>query len=287
MIMKHFQSIADLGSKPAISKSSTAKEFNLSRQSLYYHPKLPAKDFELKQRIVEVMTDNKSYGYRRIAIALAINPKRVFRVMRLFGLKVKKPPSKPKFNYQKKSEDNKLVRKNLIADFNLSQPNQVWSSDFTYIKFQQKFLYLATILDTYTREIVAWQLSSRHNTELITQTLTIALNKRNWAPTIFHSDQGSEYCSNQMQELLKKYGIQISMSKKASPWENGKQESFYQKFKLELKHPETYNGHGELMEAIALQIHYYNQKRIHSALKMPPAVFYQKCCDLNQKAVIC
>jgi len=96
-----------------------------------------------------------TYGYRRIAIALAINPKRVFRVMRLFGLKVKKPPSKPKFNYQKKSEDNKLVRKNLIADFNLSQPNQVWSSDFTYIKFQQKFLYLATILDTYTRKIVA------------------------------------------------------------------------------------------------------------------------------------
>lgn len=285
--MKHFQSIADQGSKPVISKSDTAKEFNLSRQSLYYHPKLPAKDLELKQRIIEVMTENKSYGYRRIAIALQINPKRIHRVMRLFGLKVKKPPSRPKFNYRSKSDDNKLVRKNLISNLDLNQPNQVWSSDFTYIRFQQKFLYLATILDAYTREIVAWLLSSRHNANLITETLTMALTKRNNAPTIFHSDQGSEYCSGQMQQLLMKYGIQISMSKKASPWENGKQESFYQKFKLELEHPETYSNAGELMEAIALQIHYYNQKRIHSALKMPPAVFYQKCCNLNQKAIIC
>lgn len=282
--MKHFQSIAAQGNKPTISKLDAAKEFNLSRQSLYYHPKLPAKDLELKQQIVEVMIENKSYGYRRIAMALNVNPKRIRRVMRLFGLKVKKPPSKPKFNYQKNSkDDDKLVKKNLISNLDLNQPNQVWSSDFTYIRFQQKFLYLATILDAYTREIVSWLLSSRHNAELVMQTLTMALTKRNKAPTIFHSDQGSEYCSGQMKQLLTKYGIQISMSKKASPWENGKQESFYQKFKLELEHPETYGGHGELMEAIAVQINYYNQKRIHSALKMPPAVFYQRCC-VNQKA---
>jgi putative transposase len=95
-------------------------------------------------------------------------------------------------------------------------------------------------------------------------------------PQIFHSDQGSEYRSNSIVEILKSKNIKISMSQKSSPWQNGKQESFYQKFKFELEDPNNYQSQGELIEAIALQIHYYNHKRIHSALKMPPAVFYER-----------
>jgi transposase InsO family protein len=147
-------------------------------------------------------------------------------------------------------------------------------SDFTYLLYFGKFLYLATILDAHTREILGWHLSTRHNAELIIQTLQIALAKRS-GPKIFHSDQGSEYKSQEFTNLLLSNQIKISMSKKASPWQNGKQESFYGKFKLELGAPECYPSIGELTEAIALQVHYYNNSRIHSSLKCPPAIFYQ------------
>lgn len=269
--------------KPSFSKSAVARELGLSRQSLYYRPKLPDRDFELKARIEAVMQEHDGYGYRRIANALELNPKRIRRVMKLFGLKPKKAPRRPRYNYRNQETDDKIKRKNLLSEFHLSQPNQAWNSDFTYIRFQQRFVYLATILDAYTREIVAWLLRSRHDSSLITDCIKVALSKREKVPLIFHSDQGSEYCASNVQELLTKHQIQISMSKKASPWQNPKQESFYQKFKRELGSLENYPDLGELMEAIAIQIHYYNHKRIHSALKMPPAVFYQRCCNLTKQ----
>jgi transposase InsO family protein len=101
----------------------------------------------------------------------------------------------------------------------------------------------------------------------------------NPAPWIIHSDQGSEYCSQEHLDLLKEYKIQPSMSDKASPWQNGTQESFYSGFKLELGHPEIYPTVGELIEAIAKQIHYYNYLRIHTALRCPPVVFAKRCAE--------
>ena len=159
----------------------------------------------------------------------------------------------------------------------INQPNQAWVSDFTYLSYRSKFMYLATILDAFTREVIAWNISVRHNADLVCEALITAINKREKSPTIFHSDQGSEYRSNDLIEILKSKSIQPSMSKKSSPWQNGRQESFYQKFKFELDEPNSYATQGELIEAIAIQIHYYNHKRIHSALKMPPAIFYQRC----------
>ena len=103
-----------------------------------------------------------------------------------------------------------------------------------------------------------------------------ALSKRK-KPKILHSDQGSEYKSEDFTNILKSNKIKQSMNKKGSPWQNGMQESFYGKFKLELGHPKCYETLGELVEAIAHQIYYYNNKRIHTAIKCPPAVFYQKC----------
>jgi transposase InsO family protein len=173
------------------------------------------------------------------------------------------------------------LAKNLIKDLQINQPNQVWVSDFTYLPYQNKFLYLATILDAFTREVIAWNIASRHNKELITTTLLDAINKRERPPNIFHSDQGSEYRSDELANILTKQNIKASMSKKSSPWQNGKQESFYQKLKFELEDFNSYNSQGELIEAIAIQIHYYNNKRIHSALKMPPNVFYQRFMQKN------
>jgi putative transposase len=258
-----------------INKAQLAKNLGVCRQGLYYKPKLPAKDLALKKQIEEVLSEHKAYGHKRIAIHLGINKKRVLRVMKLFDLSPARKPRMPvKQDDLKQEASNK---RNLVANFNLNSPSQIWSSDFTYLPyFNNKFIYLATVIDCFTKEITGWSLSSKHNATLIENALIDALSKRK-KPEILHSDQGSEYQSDHFTKILKSNKIKQSMSKKGSPWENGMQESFYGKFKLELGHPKCYETLGELAEAIAHQIHYYNHKRIHTALKCPPVVFYQRC----------
>lgn len=256
-----------------VSKSAICEKMSFSRGSIYYKPRLPAKDLALKREIEVVMLEHKAYGYRRIAMHLGVNHKRVYRVMKLFNLKPKKLRKKPRL---KKSKYPKNSAKNLILNIALSYPNQLWVSDFTYLLYQSRFIYLATVLDAFTREIVGWNISSRHNKYLVIEALESAINKRAKLPDIFHSDQGSEYRSNDLINILKSKKIKPSMSHKSSPWQNGKQESFYQKFKFEMDDLNYYENQGQLIEAIALQIHYYNNRRIHSALKMTPSAFYQR-----------
>jgi len=267
-----------------VNKTKLAKNLGVCRQSLYYKPKLPDKDLALKKQIEEVLAEHKAYGHKRIAIHLGINKKRVLRVMKLFDLspiRKVKAPIKNKDLKQKKADND-----NLLNDLAINAPSQAWASDFTYLPyFNNKFLYLATIIDCYTKEIIAWNLSSRHSTKFIIEALIDAINKRK-SPAIFHSDQGSEYKAKNLGKILKDNKIELSMSKKASPWQNGFQESFYGKFKLELGHPKCYETTGELMEAIAGQIYYYNHKRIHTTLKMPPAVFYQRCLINEPKKML-
>lgn len=258
---------------PQKSKKELAKQLGISRQSLYYKPKLPAKDLKLKAEIEKVMIKHKAYGHKRIAIELKINKKRVLRVMKLFNLKPKrrrKNPEKPKDLNQEP-----MAIPNLIQGTIIDAPNKAWVSDFTYLPYYERFVYLATLEDIFTRQIVGWEVSTRHNADLISQALLNALNNYP-APQIVHSDQGSEYCSEKYLNLLKSFDILPSMSKKASPWQNGYQESFYSEFKLELGHPECYPTMGELIEAISRQINYYNNERIHTTLKCPPAVFSQR-----------
>jgi transposase InsO family protein len=161
---------------------------------------------------------------------------------------------------------------NLLKEIVIDAPNIVYASDFTYLPYFNKFVYLATIEDAFTREIIGWEVSTRHNTDLVAKAMTNALQNHP-VPKLAHSDQGSEYRSRDYLKLLNCFNIRPSMSQKASPWQNSKQESFYSEFKLELGHPEIYPTLGELIEAIALQIHYYNHERIHTALHCPPTVF--------------
>lgn len=264
---------------PSKSKKELAKELGVSRQSLYYKPKLPIKDLKLKADIEKVMTDNKAYGHKRIATALDVNKKRILRVMKLFCLKPKrsrKRPDKPKDLNQAP-----MAIPNLIMGTIIETPNAVWVSDFTYLPYFGKFVYLATLEDIFTRQIVGWEISTKHNADLIIRALLNAL-KNHSAPNICHSDQGSEYRDKQYLNLLKSFNINVSMSEKASPWQNGYKESFYSEFKLELGHPECYPTPGELIEAIAAQIHYYNNRRIHTALKCPPNVFAERFYLSNQ-----
>lgn len=257
------------------SKTLLANDLGVSRQLLYYQPKLPKKDLLLCEEIKKVMAEHKSYGYRRIALELKINHKRVLRVMKLFNLKIKRSPKMPLKLKDKGFVESKTAV-NLISKLEINHPNQVWSADFTYLKYRGKFYYFATVIDSFTREIIGNAISARHNTALVLEALFNAIKKRqNIAPEIFHSDQGSEYRSEAFTKVLTTKSIKISFSKKASPWQNGRQESLYGKFKLELGDPNIYQNLGELVEALALQVCYYNNERIHSALKCPPRVFYE------------
>jgi len=258
---------------PPKSKKELAKQLGVSRQNLYYKPKMNEKNLAFKAEIEKVMVKHKAYGHKRIAIDLKANKKKVLRVMKLFSLKPlqrRKPPFKPEDLNQASMNIPNLI-KGIIID----APNQVWATDFTYLPYFGRFIYLATVEDIFTRQVIGWTVSIKHNTNLVMQAMLKAL-EGHLAPKIAHSDQGSEYTSKNYLNFLKSLDIQVSMSKKASPWQNGCQESFYAGFKLELGHPECYPILGELVEAIAGQIRYYNNERIHTALKCAPAIFARR-----------
>lgn len=257
-----------------LTKAKLANDLGVSLSSLYYKHKRPQIDLEVKSQIEAVLTGNPSYGHKRIALALKLNKKRILRVMKKFNLKPYKRRSK---KLVKKDDLNKLATKhqNLIKFFCPIRPNVVWVSDFTYIKYQNKFIYLATVMDLYTREIIGVNISRFHNKELILGALQNALI--NHSPCIYlHSDQGSEYDSDAYEAFCKSLGIQISMSKKGSPWENGFQESFYSQFKLDLGDIDQFSSIPELVEGIYTTLWYYNNKRIHTSLKMSPKDFRNK-----------
>jgi len=154
---------------PKRSKKELALCLGISRQSLYYKPKMPAKDLKLKAEIEKVMSGNKAYGHRRIAYALSLNKKRVLRVMKLFGLEPQRRRGSPK-----KPEDigqSPMTIPNLLKGRAIDAQGKVWVSDFTYLPYYGKFAYLATFEDLFTREIVGWALSLRHDADLIFEAL--------------------------------------------------------------------------------------------------------------------
>jgi len=156
-----------------------------------------------------------------------------------------------------------------------TKQGDIYASDFTYIKFQGKWIYPATIIDLYTKEIVGVAILTTHATQLVMNALLHAVLQRS-PPRIIHSDQGSEYASKDYSSLVQNLGIQQSMSRAGCPWENGYQESFYKGFKQDLGDPNRFETLGELVAAIYETINYYNRSRIHTALGMSPLQFATK-----------
>ncbi|TSC55533.1 MAG: putative transposase orfB for insertion sequence element [Parcubacteria group bacterium Gr01-1014_18] len=268
---------------PQLTKKETAKKMGVSRSSLYYESKKEKKDLILKAKIEEVLKRQPRYGHKRVAMDLSardkkVNKKRVLRVMKIYDLH-------PKIRirrHRKKDDENKpaMHYSNLIKDHFPTGINQVWVSDFTYIWYEGKFIYLATIIDLFSREVVGSNIMVRHDVNLIRGALKNALNQKK-PPQILHSDQGSEYCSKEYLKLAESFGIKISMSHKGSPWENGYQESFYGKFKDDLGKVSQFEAEAQLIGAIYNQIYIYNNERIHTALKMPPKQFAELNANLN------
>ncbi len=264
-----------INKKDRESKTKLAKKLGVSRSSLYYKAKRDTHDEEMKKQILIVLGLHPSYGHKRIALEFGLNNKRIRRVMKKYGIK---PYRRRVKRLRKKEDEGKEATKwkNKVITFCPIRPNIVWASDFTYIKFQGAFIYLATIIDVYTREIIGWNISTRHDTKLVLEAIKHAVERTQTVSVYLHSDQGSEYDAKAYEGYVVGEGMIISMSKKASPWENAFQESFYSQFKVDLGFVNRFETVEELMEAIYQTIYYYNNERIHSSLKMAPALFKQK-----------
>jgi len=268
-----------------LTKAEIARKLGVSRSSLYYRHKKPVEDLDVKAQIEAVLTSHPAYGHKRIAWELKLNRKRILRVMKKFGIKPYKRRSKKPF---KKDDFGKpeAEYENLIKDIDPKKlkQNEIWVSDFTYIRYKGRFLYLATIMDLWDREIVGINISRFHNKELVLGAFEVALTKFG-KPKILHSDQGTEYDSLEYLAFVEKLGIKVSMSAKASPWQNGYQESFYSNFKLELGDTNRFENVGELIEEIYKQIAYYNNQRMHTKLKMSPVQYRQKSQRKTEESV--
>jgi len=262
-------------SKPLISRALGIGERNLYNQN----NKQNQIDLILKDQILKVLELNPSYGHQRIALALGIGKKRARRAMKLFGIK----PYKRKARWTKKKDYGNPPSgyPNLIKGSCPIKPNVFFAGDFTRLSWNGKIIYLATFMDIFTREIVGWSVSTHHTTELVVEAYLDAV-KTVGRSQIVHTDQGSEYNSKDYAKFMEGLEVKISMSAKASPWENGYQESFYDNFKTDLGLEfERFETIGEFVEAIHKTINYYNQDRIHTKLKMSPIRFKLKFLSRN------
>jgi len=225
----------------------------------------------MKTQIEGVLRQHRSYGSRRIAEALGRNRKPIRRVMRKYGIK----PYRRRGRRWRRKHAVSVTFPNLLLTTIPAYPHHVWAADFTELAWRERTVYVATVIDLYAREIVGVAVAVRKGVVLTLQALCAAL-LHHPRPSIFHSDNGREYEARAFVGMLVRLGIEISRSNPGCPWENGYQESFYDKFKVELGDPARFRTLGELVAEIYRVIWYYNHARIHSTLKMPPMIFVKK-----------
>lgn len=161
--------------------------------------------------------------------------------------------------------------------------NQLWCSDTSEFKFHGSKWHIVTIIDIFTRQVLGVSIGKHHSSVLVMGALEMAIAVAHTAPTIFHSDQGTEFMAQLCTDFLEKLGTKVSASDKASPWQNGYQESFFGKFKDEIGDINRFESPGELIEELYHHLHYYNTQRIHTALKMPPVVYATSLRNLSEK----
>jgi putative transposase len=256
----------------------------VSRASFYRYDEdaaaRPDRDMDLRDAIQRIALEWPSYGRPRITAALrregwVVNPKRVYRLLREDNLLCMR---KRKFVVTTDSNHNRPVYPNLAEQMTLSGINQLWVADITYIRLEAEFVYLAVVIDAFSRRVIGWALDRRVEDDLTLEALRMALELRHPpAGCVHHSDRGSQYASGDYTDLLKTNGCEISMSHKSSPWENGGCESWMKTLKYEEVYRQEYRDMAEARASLACFIDkVYNQKRLHSALGYRPPVEFEQ-----------
>jgi transposase InsO family protein len=263
----------------------------VSRAGFYRHPaEAPQadRDMAVRDALQRIALEFPTYGWPRMTRELqrrgwAVNHKRVYRLMREDNLLCLR---KRKFVVTTDSDHGLPVYPNLARQMTLTGLDQLWVADLTYIRLELEFVYLAVILDALSRRVIGWALDRTLDTKLTLQALRMALAKRRPTPgLVHHSDRGVQYASHDYTQLLRDHRAQISMSRKANPWDNAACESCIKTLKYEEVYRTEYRDLAEARAGIGAFLEkVYNQKRLHSALGyLPPAEFERGLLTQNPK----
>ena len=266
----------------------------LPRSSYYYTPTVSVwkdkQNADLRDRIEQIVCDFPGYGYRRVTKQLhregvRVNHKKVLRIMRESSLLC---AVKRSYKRTTNSQHPYPRYPNLVKNTIITAINQVWVADITYIRIATSFVYLAVVLDSYSRKAVGYALSDRLETGLTLTALRMAVADRRPLPgCIHHSDQGVQYASCEYVKELKQHGFLISMARKGNPYENAQAESFFKTLKYEEVNLWHYRIFADVIERVPYFIQeVYNKKRLHSSIGyVPPEEFEASVIvkDRNEK----
>ncbi len=271
--------------RPAAERAlkSLSEAVGLSRSTIFRRLHAPAsatsnKELELRAQIQSVALEMRAYGYRPITKELQrrgviVNHKLVLRLMRADNLLCLRRRA---FVSTTDSNHKLTIYPNLARDLVLSNINQLWVADITYIRLRREFIYLAVILDAYSRRCIGWALARYLDVRLPLAALQMALHTRTIEPGLMHhSDQGVQYASLEYVAVLQQNNIEISMSRPGNPYDNAKAERFMRTLKYEEIYINDYDTFAEVLTSVQHFIEIvYNQKRLHSAIGyLPPAEF--------------
>lgn len=237
-------------------------------------------NMDLRSQIQQIALRWPAYGYRRVHAALRrqgwkINHKRILRLMRVDNLLCVR---RRKFILTTDSKHGLPIYPNLAEELALTSINQLWVADITYIRLQLEFVYLAVLLDAFSRRCIGWALRRSLEAALVLEALRMALTQRRPRPgLVHHSDRGVQYASQDYTAQLEQHGIRISMSRVATPYDNAQAESFIKT----LKYEEVYRAEYCNLEQARASIQEflektYNQERLHSALGYRPPLEFER-----------
>ena len=268
--------------KAGLSLAAMCRVLEVSRAAYYRTRQQPPVHNEtaLRDAIQRIALEMPAYGSRRITAQLrrqgwGINRKRVQRIMRQDNLLCLR---RKKFIRTTDSEHGLAVYPNLAGTLDISGLNQLWVADITYIRLWREFVYLAVVLDAFSRRVIGWSLGRTLEAQLPLAALRMALETREVGPgLVHHSDRGVQYASGDYTDLLDRHSIEISMSRKANPYDNALAESFMKTLKYEEVYLFEYENFAEARRRVGQFLErVYNEKRLHSALGYLPPVEYEQ-----------
>jgi len=248
-------------------------------------PQRKEADMDLRNRIQRIALQWPAYGYRRVQVELRrqgweVNHKRVLRLMRADNLLCLR---RRKFILTTDSKHGLRIYPNLAKDMMLTRINQLWIADITYIRLQVEFVYLAVLLDAFSRRCIGWALQRSLEATLALEALRQALRQRRPGPgLVHHSDRGVQYASLDYTARLKQHGIRISMSRRGNVYDNARAESFMKTLKYEEVYRTEYRDLEEAKTSIKEFLEkIYNQERLHSALGYRPPVEFEQSLSVG------